>query len=270
MQFDNHGYFNFIFYFLIIGAITFLLFPLDLMILYLKGKKRIIILSIYICIFIITTYIIMIDRANCSEWPKGLNSTYIDNDKTKYGCQIQIPSRCMYKIFGVIQDYTKLGGKNCTLTNNKNMKDFILKYTNSPFINSTVNSIGFPLTNKDPICFLDNGEGTNYIYEYVFKNLVDMNNEKILDKYFKEKRPEISIDFDKKGIGKLKIEIHFNQSLSIERKLLEKKYEPYSNNILILFFDSLSRANAIRQLKKTMTFFEQFMSYKGAFNKKYP
>ena len=150
------------------------------------------------------------------------------------------------------------------------MRNLILKYSNSPFINNTANNIGFPLTNKDPTCFLDNGEGINNLYEYVYKNLVDMNNEEILNKYFKEKMPEISIDFNEKGIGKLKIDIHFNKSLSIERKLLEKNYSPYSNNIFILYIDSLSRANALRQLKKTMKFFEKFMSYKGAFNENYP
>ena len=54
------------------------------MIYWFKGKKRIIIISIYICIFIITICIIIIHGANCSEWTKGLNNTYIDNDKTKY------------------------------------------------------------------------------------------------------------------------------------------------------------------------------------------
>ena len=270
MTFDDHGYFNFIFYFIIIGVIIFILFPFDLLIYNFKGKKRIIIILIYTCIFIMTICIIMIGGANCSEWPKGLNNTYIDNNITKYGCQIQIPNRCMYKILGFVQDYTKIGGKNCTLINNKKLKDLILKFTTSPFINSSSYSFGFPLTNKDPICFLDISEGKNYIYSYIFKNLVDMNNEEILDKYFKEKKPEISIDFNEKGIGKLKIEIHFNKSLSIERKLLQKNYKPYSNNILILYIDSLSRANAIRQLKKTMKFFEKFMSYKGAFNEKYP
>ena len=165
MKFDDHGYFNFIFYFIILGIVT-ILFPFDLMIQCFKDKKRIIIITIYIFIFFITICIIIIGGANCSDWSKGLNNTYIDNDKTKYGCQIQIPSRCMYKLFGIIQDYIKLGGKNYTLNNNKNLKDLILKYTTSPFINNTVNIIGFPLTNKDPKCFLDNDKGINYLYEY--------------------------------------------------------------------------------------------------------
>ena len=199
----------------------------------------------------------MISGANCSDWVKGLNNTYIDNNKTKYGCQIQSPSKCMYKILGIIQDYTKIGGKNCTLINNKKMRDLILEYSRSHFINSTANIIGFPLTNKDPICFLDNCEGINNLYECVFKNLVDVNNEEIINKNFNEKMTEISIDFNEKGIGKLKIVIHFNKSLSIQRKLLEKNYSPYSNNILIIYIDSLSRTNTLRQLKKNNEIFRK-------------
>ena len=266
--FEDHGYFNFFFYFIILGIITFILLPFDLMIYFFKGKKRLTSLIIYFSFFIILISILLFHSSKCSEWSKGLNDTYIDNDNEKYGCQIQIPSKCVYKIFGVIQDYTKLIGKNCTKLNNKKMKDIIFKRANSSYINNTSNHVGFPLTNKDPICFLDSN--INYIYKYVFENLVDMENREILDKYFKEKVPEIYVDFNKEGKGKLIIDIKFNKTLSNERELLEKNSNPYSNNILILYIDSLSRANAIRQLKKTMKFFEKFMSYKGAFNEKYP
>ena len=34
--------------------------------------------------------------------------------------------------------------------------------------------------------------------------------------------------------------------------------------------NSVSRVNSLRQLKKTLLFFEKFMSYKGAYNKNYP
>ena len=266
-QFDDHGFFNFFFYFIILGIITLILFPFDLIIYCSKGKKRISILLIYLSFFFISIYIFIFHLSKCSGWSRGLNDTYIDNDNTKYGCQIQIPRKCVYKILGSIQDYTKLGGKNCTKSNNKEMKDIIFKFSKSSYINNTANRVGFPLTNKDPICFLDNNK---YIYKYVFANLVDMDNKEILDKYFKEKIPEIYIDFNNEGIGKLIIDIKFNKTLSNERKLLEKNSNPYSNNILLLYIDSLSRANAIRQLNKTMKFIKLFMSYKGAFNKKYP
>ena len=31
------------------------------------------------------------------DWEKGLNNTYIDNNKNKYGCLIKIPKSCTYK-----------------------------------------------------------------------------------------------------------------------------------------------------------------------------
>ena len=39
---------------------------------------------------------------------------------------------------------------------------------------------------------------------------------------------------------------------------------------MVLYIDSTSRALAMRQLKKTIQFLEQFMSYKGGHHKKYP
>lgn len=39
---------------------------------------------------------------------------------------------------------------------------------------------------------------------------------------------------------------------------------------MIIFIDSVSRGNSVRQLKKTLEFFEKFMSYKGGYNKNYP
>ena len=64
--------------------------------------------------------------------------------------------------------------------------------------------------------------------------------------------------------------MNFNETLSKERKNLEKNSSPYANNIIILYIDSISRAYSIRQLKKTLKFFEQFMSFKGGFNEKNP
>ena len=221
-------------------------------------------------IFLASTYFYLFTfKSNCSDWSKGLNNTSIENNSSKHGCQIIIPKKCTYKIFKYFQDYSKIRGINCKNFNNKNLKENILRYSLSPYINKSSERIGFPLTNKDQICSNDFGVG-NPIYKYVLENLVDMDNKELLDKYFKNKMPEILIDFSDHGKGKLKVNVRYNKTLSDERKLLEKDSEPYSNNILLLFIDSLSRANAIRQLKKTMKFFEKFMSYKGGFNKKYP
>jgi hypothetical protein len=68
----------------------------------------------------------------------------------------------------------------------------------------------------------------------------------------------------------MNINLNYNKTLSKERILLEKNSIPYSNNIIILYIDSVSRVNSLRQLKKTLKFFEKFMSYKGVSLKKKP
>ena len=84
-------------------------------------------------------------------------------------------------------------------------------------------------------------------------------------------KPEYIVDFSKDPFGELSINLNYNESLSIERKKLEKNSNPYSDNVMILYLDSVSRVNSMRKLKKTfINFFEQFMPYKGGHNTKYP
>ena len=274
MNFIDHGYFNFFFYFIIVAIFLMVMIPYDLIVFCLKKSPNLKILLIYIgsfFFFMISTYFYLFKlKSNCSGWIKGLNNTSLENDVTKHGCQIKIPKKCTFKILKYIQDFTKIRGKDCETYNNKKFKEILLKNSNSSFVRKTSLRIGFPLTNKDPICFKDFSEDDNAIYKYVLDNLVDMDDESILEKYFKDKIPEIEIDFSDNGKGKLNVKVKYNKTLSDERKLLESNSEPYSNNILLLYIDSLSRANTIRQLKKTMNFFEKFMSYKGGFTEKFP
>ena len=139
-----------------------------------------------------------------------------------------------------------------------------MKLTNSPYINDKVNRIGYPLTNKDSSCNLDFIDTKNLIKKYFLKNLVDMENKEVLDQYFNNKFPEIEVDFSKNKYGEMHINLKYNKTLSQERTLLEINSTPYSNNILIIYIDSVSRVNSLRQLKKTLQFFEKFMNYKGA------
>ena len=210
-------------------------------------------------------------KTNCSKWSKGLNNTFLDNNPTKYGCEIQFPKMCAEEVLGFFQDYTKIRGSDCQYRNTKKLKERLFRYSSSPYINEKTMRVGFPLTNKDPVCFNDfDYYENNPIDNYVSQNLVDMDNKEILDKYFKDKMPEISVDFSDNDKGKLIVDVHFNKTLSEESKLLEKNSEPYSKNVLLFFIDSVSRANSLRKLKKTMKFFEKFMPYKGDFNEKYP
>ena len=274
-EFPDHGYFNFLYFFALLLLFNFIFFPFDIIILLVIKNVNKIILYLYILFLIIlisTIYVhYIVIRSNCDEWEMGLNNTSIDNNLSKYGCQIRHPKYCVYKIFENIQDYTKLNKKTCNNYRQKNEKEYLLKYSKSPYVSKKSKYIGYPLTNKCPVCSLDFLFNTDHLLrKYFYNNLVDMENTEVLDKYYKYKSPEIVIDFSNNNQGEMNIKVNFNKTLSEERKLLEKNSSPFSENLLLIYIDSVSRANSIRQLKKTMNFFEKFMSYKGNFNEKYP
>ena len=273
LDFDNHGLFNFIGYFSLLFIFLLLFVPFNILIFIMKRKNKFLII-LYISVLslsiIIPVFLYNINIIDCDDWPKGLNNSFIDNNSSKYGCQIVFPKRCPYKIFSKYQDYTKIFRKKCENHRLTGRKEKLLRKSNSPFINNSVNRIGYPLTNKDPSCYLDMIEEHNYMEEYFLNHLVDMDNKSILENYFKDKLPEVELDFTNNTQGKLIINLNYNKTLSEERISLEKKIIPYSKNIMILYIDSVSRPNSIRKLKKTTKFFEQFMHFEGGFNEKYP
>ena len=186
------------------------------------NNKRL--LLIYLVAFfsflIIVFFYLFHIKSNCSEWAKGLNNTYLENNTINHGCQINIPKICAFKIFNKIQDHTKLRRIDCKNFNIIKLREKLIKESNSPYINNSSKRFGFPLTNKDSIC-LDYFSDGDPIYKYVLDNLVDMDNKEILHKYFNYKLPEIEIDFTDDDIGKLIVDVKFNKTLSDERKLLE-------------------------------------------------
>jgi hypothetical protein len=202
---------------------------------------------------------------NCNDWARGLNDTQIENNKNKYSCNIVFPTICPYKIGKYIFDFSKIKGVKCE-GNNKNTKYKLLKFSEFHYINKNTKRVGFPLVNKSPFLLLNH----NSISKFIKKRIVDMDNKKLVKKLYNDNFPEIIVDYTKNKFGELKININYNETLSKERKLLEKNSCPYSENIIVLYIDSVSRAYSIRKLKKTLQFFEKFISYKGGFNPKFP
>ena len=178
---------------------------------------------------------------NCNGWEKGLNNTFIENDIKKYGCQIKFPKFCLYKIGKYFLDITKKYKFEC---GKKDTKRLILKYSKSSFINNQTKRIGFPLTNKDPIYFKDYSQqylvGKGEFFHYVMDNLIDMDNKEQLFK-LKGNIPEIIIDYTNNPYGEMNINLKFNNTLSKIRKKKELNSNPYSDNIIILYIDSVSR-----------------------------
>jgi len=266
--FFDHGFYNFLGFIIIIIIIMILFLPFNILIYLIKNKKKIFVflyLSFLIVLFFFYIYFININ-ISCKDWPKGLNNTYIDNNKNIYGCQIKIPKYCPYKIGSYFLDLSKINNIKCR--GNLYGKEKTFEFSNSPYINKNTTRFGYPLTNKNSIC-LNRRTKTKNILLYVKNNLLDMDNKELSNK-IKEEFPEIITDFTKNIFGELIINVNYNNTLSKERKKLERNIKPYSDNIMILYFDSVSRCNGLRQLKKTLKFIEKFMSYKGYSNKLFP
>ena len=274
LDFENHGYFNFMGLIVVIIILLIGFIPINIFICFLKMKNKkfllyyiLSIITLYLLIFIFSNY----NFTNCNDWPMGLNNSFIENNRTKYGCQIKFPNKCPYKYIQYFQDITRLKGINCKKSKKNGIKG-LLEFSTSPYLdkNKSFNRVGYPLLNKAPAYFLDYNDNNNLLKKYFLNYLVDMNNKEILNTVFKNKTPEIEIDFTNSSLGKMIINVRYNKTLSEIRKSNEINSIPYSNNIIVLYIDSVSRANSIRKLKKTLSFIEKFMSYKGDSNKNAP
>jgi len=257
--FHDHGAFNLVGLVVIILLGLLLLFIFKLIFGLFKNKYKYKFISIITLLFL---YNVQTNPIKCDDWPKGLNNTYIENDINKYGCQIVFPKKCYYKIISYTQDLSLLSLTSCS-NKNKNAREKILEFANSPYINKNTTKFGFPLTNNEE--GQKDGKDVTILERYTQNNLIDMHN--AIPPELPE--PEYIVDFSMDPLGELIINLNYNLSLSKERKKLENNSNPYSENILILYIDSVSRQNAIRKLKKTLTFFERFISYKGEHNKKH-
>ena len=270
LDFDDHGYFNFIGCISIVSLILIAFIPFNVIIILYKKKRSYCYKYIGILFIILLYYLYFVDSyMNCKDWGKGLNNTYIDNNMNKHGCYIKIPKICPYKIGRYIFDLTKWKNIKCH-ENKENTKKVLLKFSNKKYINESTKRIGFPLVNKYPDLLLNFNEKYNKILNYTKENLVDMDNIDLVNKIYKENKPELIVDYTKNKYGEILINLNYNETLSKERRKLEINSNPYSRNVIILYIDSISRAYSIRQLKRTLKFFEHFIHYKGGFNQKFP
>ena len=242
IDFHDHGFFNFIGCLTVIILILLVLTPLNILIYLLIVKKN----KNYTLIFF--SFLLI-----------------IENDINKYSCTITFPKFCPYKIGQYIFDFSKIKGKKCDKMKQDTKKN-LLSISKNNYINEKTKHIGLPLTNKEPKLLF----WRNSIFYYFQSHLVDMDNSHLVKRIFGNNNPEMIVDYTNNEYGELKINLNFDADLSKKRKLLEKDSSPYSNNIMMLYIDSVSRAYSVRKLKKTLAFFEQFISYKGYSNPNYP
>ena len=261
-NFLHHGILNFsaLFILLILGEFLILIFIL--IILFLRKKKY---LKLFLfCILIIISFLLFsisnFENYYCKNWDRGLNGTYIDNDKSLYSCSILIPkNKCLINIISPFLDISKLLNIKCEKRDKK--EKYLLKEISSFQNKSDVKRIGYPITigNKEEIKGSP-APYSNSLLTFLKINLINMDefeNKNISN----VKKPEVIVDFNENEFGKLNININYNEKLAKTRLELSKNNN--SNNIIFLFMDNLSRAHFYRQFKKTSKFLKQFFSYKG-------
>ena len=262
-SFLHHGIIN-------ITALFILLFLGELFILILillinlrKKKKytRLIQLLNIIFLLIILIFINTKQKYFCKDWAKGLNGTYILNDKKIYSCSFNIPNKkCLIEIFSPVLDFSNIFKINCNKREEK--EKFLLKNISNLINSENIKKIGYPITIGDK----EEIEGrpamySNTLLDFVKNNLINLDDENQTKFLEPNKKPEVYVDFSNNSYGKLKINLHYSDTLSKKRLLRSEKKN--SKNILFIFLDNLSRVHFYRQFKKTSSFLKKFMSFKG-------
>ena len=260
--FSNHGILNLLGFFVILffGEIIILIILL-FFILYMN-KKRIAFFTSLIIFFIFTVIFISKNKDNffCKDWDKGLNNTYIDNDKSKYPCIMKIPkTKCLINIVRPFLDVSKYAGIKCE--NRREKEKYLLKNFFNQTNNTNIKRIGYPITiGKDPEIVGKPAMYSDTLLEFVKNNLINMDDKQQLNKLEEYQKPEVIVDFTEDPYGKIKININYRENLAKERKLKQKNE---TKNIIFILLDNLSRNHFYRQYRKTSKFLEKFLSYEG-------
>ena len=265
ITFEDHGHYNFLGSILLIIIFLLVISPINILLYLIQLRNKAYIFLFVIGLLLIWSTYLMFSQyyINCNDWKYGLNHSFIDND-VKHGCKIIFPKNCPYKIGKYFLDKSKIFKIDCN--EKMDTKQKLIKFSKYNNININTTRVGFPLPNKNKEIHMGSFKHTSVVKNFYKSNLVDMDNKTLVENIFKNEKPEIIVDYNKNKFGELIINVDFNKTLSEERKISEKNSSPYSENIIILFIDSVSRAYSIRSLKKTLKFFEKFMSYKGGHN----
>ena len=245
----NHGIINFGIFFLsiIFGFLFCLIFQIIISSIKLKKIRNALFLGSVFIITIVGFYILYLVNISCNYWNTGLKNTYIDNDKNKYSCKIISPSKCYMKAFGNFFDFSEMRGYKCDTLPNEPTYGEILENYNLYFdtqFDENVSVLNFPLTNNG------NYSGDEFNNENNFARTVNIN-----IKGSKQKDINNSEIFlvRKEKQGNIEMNIIRNKTLAEER-IKKTNNSVKLKNIILIYFDSLSRQQLHRKLKSLSGF----------------
>ena len=276
-----HGFYNIITFLFFLIFISFIFYYLQYLLFLHKQKKHFLLFKLIIPFFFlyITMAISKIKFFSCKNWSKGFNGTIIDNVSKDFPCQINIPKphSCYLKEISHYLDFTAKYQPNCSddkvlkIEQQILFKNFrLLKFSNE----SKLNHFGLPITNQknngDIFGTILTNKGKKNFFNYINENIIlmDLYNKNKSKYYPNINRPEIEVFF-KNETGKIIINVKKKKDLIKKREKItnNNKFILYKN-ILIFFFDTLSRAHFHRKFHKTGHFLSQFSAYETNFTKK--
>ena len=203
IDFDDHGYFNFIFGITLNLLLLIIILPLNILLYIIrKRNKKYIVIFIVSILILVQSYLFFSDYyTNCNDWIYGLNNTILENDINKHGCIIQIPNSCPYKIGKYFFDRSQ--NKKDICLENKDTKKKLIKCAKNKYINKNSKRIGYPLTYQD--IEIHNGLRNNSlrVKNLIYNNLVDLDNKTLVQMVYKNNSPEVFIDYNKYISGEL-------------------------------------------------------------------
>ena len=237
---EHHGRFNMLGFFLFFSISFIILRILQSFyehFLQKKYKKLIIIFSI---IFTTITTFLIVHRAACKDFNKGLGGYQLINNRSLDACYIGKPKTCDIPIYSKISlfDYSRLI-PSCK--NRRNDKKKFIKYLNEINPNLTVPNNTYYFPNTNIFNYIESDWGNMYLS--VFKNISGVKKEGTHDQFW--------LTFDENDKGHISIDIPYNKTLVEKQRRLAKNNRVKFENVYAIYIDSLSRKHFQRKLKKT-------------------
>ena len=239
-DFAQHGTYNsiiFILFFPVFSIISFILY-LALYFCFKLELKKLLILFLYLIYVIIIVKI----NTNCNKFYNGIGGIKLINDKNINKCFIKKPKIGGQNFLSGLFDVNYFRKKGCKGYNDQ--KKIFLKYLNKKL--EKYDNFSFPRTEK-----WSPKKSYKKLANLVEKEIVPANENN-------SKNREVFVSFNGTN-GKVKIYLKKNISLIKYKRNLSKKYNLKFNNIYMIYFDSLSRNNFIRKLKKSTKLIEKIL-----------
>lgn len=248
--FDKHGFFNILFLF-IFTSLFFMVEKILRCLYFLFQKHKTTLFSgIIFCCILIYLFNRITKKTfddSCMDWTKGLKDSRISNEGSS--CVVTKPKVCLMTMMNGWMSYSYWTNKTCETMIKGDYSAIQNVITDK---NATV--IGFPRTNN---WSWEEDAKRKYFNHKVRKEIINMEDPLISDDI--KSQIETIVDFNFSP-AQVTIDLKKNTTLIKEReqRFKKKNHDILAKNILVLYIDSLSRADFRRKLPSFHSWIEKY------------